>query len=228
MLCLLTGLLASLTMGCASANEPRPDVRVQHQEVVILVHGLGRTEFSMMSMGRALERQGYHVINWGYSSTCCSLAEIGAELADDVRRLEASGPSRIHFVGHSLGNIIVRWVLTHEPPVHSGRVVMLAPPNQGSKVADRYAEPFGWLVMPLDDLMTERTSTVRTLDDEAVDREIGIIAGAYDGKVTVEETRWKKAKAHVIVPAAHTFIMNRLDVQTMAIAFLRYGRFESP
>lgn len=195
------------------------------KDVVVLVHGMGRTKLSMRVLGRTLLRQGYRVENWGYSSTRWTLEELGGQLADFVEGLESEGEAlgQLHFVGHSLGNILVRWVLAHRPPVAWGRVVMIAPPNQGSASADKFSGVIGWLWPPIRDLRTGEGSAVRGLPEDAGGREVGIIAGKYDGKVSVEESRWAAAKEYVVVPAAHTYIVNRRDVRRLVLEFLREG-----
>lgn len=193
------------------------------KELVVLVHGMGRSRMSMWLMGRALEREGYRVVNWGYSSTSRSIPELGAELAEGLREELGNAP-RVHFVGHSLGNIIVRWALTNQPPPRVGRVVMLAPPNQGSASADRWSRWVGWLLPPIRELRTDSSSTVRTLPIRG-EFEVGVIAGADDGKVSVDETHLDGEREHVVVPSAHTFIMNRGDVQALVVRFLRTGTF---
>ncbi len=208
--------------------QERPDeerVAENAEELVVVVHGMGRTEASMLLVRWSLERQGYQVLNWGYSSVCCSVEELGAQLAKELQELDEPRPSQIHFVGHSLGNIIIRWVLDENPPQEPGRVVMLAPPNQGSETADRYAEWTGWILEPIDELVTDEESTVRTLST-IDDREVGIIAGEYDGKVSVEESKLGTEEDHETVPAAHTFIMHRRDVRKLIISFLEDGSFD--
>jgi len=193
------------------------------RELVVLVHGMGRSRASMWMLGRSLEAQGYRVLNWGYSSYSDSVPALGAALSRDVADEIGSAP-RVHFVGHSLGNVIVRWALAHERPARAGRVVMLAPPNQGAAAADRYARYAAWLMPPITELRTAPNSTVRMLPvPRGVD--FGVIAGAHDGKVSVAETRLPGARAHTVVPAAHTFIMNRRDVHRLTLRFLREGRF---
>lgn len=207
--------------GCAPGCLPAPPAP-RAGELVVLVHGLGRTPLSMLPLEWALEREGYRVLNWGYSSYSHSVPELGRRLAGE---LDARGerPERVHFVGHSLGNVVVRWVLANDPPDGVGRVVMLAPPNRGSHAADRWAPWLGWLLRPLPELRTAEGSTARTIPP-AAGVAIGVIAGRHDGKVTVEETRLAAA-AHVVVPSAHTFIMARRDVRRLTLGFLREGRF---
>ncbi|MFW5968253.1 MAG: esterase/lipase family protein [Persicimonas sp.] len=198
---------------------------VERTEAVVLVHGMGRTELSMVSMKRTLEEQGYRVINWGYSSYCCSVDEIGQRLADDLDDLEEPRPDRLHFVGHSLGGIIIRWLLHHDPPPEKGRVVTLATPHRGAEVADRYVDYGEWLYDPLDDLTTDEESTARSLPP-IEDRQVGTIAGEYDGKVAPEEARVPRETDHAEVPAHHSFLMGRADVQELVVRFLQNGRFD--
>jgi triacylglycerol lipase len=193
-------------------------------DLVVLIHGLGRTKLSMLPLEWTLERAGYEVLNWGYRSTCCSISELAASLAADLDRVPDLDGRRVHFVGHSLGAIVVRALLASDPPERLGRVVMLAPPNRGSEAANRFAPHFGWLLRPLPEITTGRDNTIRRLSlPEAA--EIGVVAGRFDGKVSVEESHLAGETDHVIVPSAHTFIMARSDVRRLVIGFLGEGRF---
>jgi triacylglycerol lipase len=210
------GLIGVLRVG----GEPRPGDR---RELVFLVHGMGRTPLSMFLLGRRLQRAGYRVASFGYLSTTGTVADLGAALARRVEALAGEAP-RVHFVGHSLGNIIVRWMLAHDRPARAGRVVMLAPPNQGAAAADRWARWVGWVMPPIHDLTTLPDSTVRTLPPPE-DVDVGIIAGLRDGKVRVQETQLEGARDYAVVPGFHTFIMNRADVHQLICTFLRDGHF---
>jgi len=202
------------------------DVAADPRELVVLVHGMGRTPVSMLPLQRTLENAGYRVVSWGYSSYCCTIEDLAMRLRDDVAASRGAA-RRVHFVGHSLGNILIRWVLTEEErPSWVGRVVMLAPPNQGSYSADRYAGWLGRVLKPLPELATDSLSTVRRLAVPA-GIAVGIIAAEHDGKVTVAQTHLPGETAHVTVPGTHTFIMYRRDVRGMVRAFLRTGQFPS-
>lgn len=214
----------TLPMRRASAltlsTPPAPD---DTRELVFLVHGLGRTPISMYLLARRLEHAGYRVANWGYWSTTGTVQDLANALHARVGALAGAAPA-VHFVGHSLGNIVIRCLLAHHDRHRPGRVVMLAPPNQGSTTADRYARWMGWLLPYLHELRTDTASTARTLRlPEGVD--VGIIAGQRDGKVRVAETRLDGARDHTVVPATHTFLMNRPDVHRLIIGFLRDGAF---
>jgi triacylglycerol lipase len=206
----------------ASAGVAAPDTR----EVVVLVHGMGRSPVSMWVLARRLERDGYRVVRFGYRSTRGTVAEHGAALARRAS-LAAGDAPRVHFVGHSLGGIIIRSMLATAPPERIGRVVMLAPPNQGSTAADRWTRWLGWAMPHIRELRTDPRSTARTLSLPAgVD--VGIIAGSRDRKVRVAETRLDGARDHAVVPGFHSWLMNRPDVHRLIREFLRDGRFSAP
>ncbi|HEX2205143.1 MAG TPA: alpha/beta fold hydrolase [Longimicrobium sp.] len=216
----LGGAAGAVSLDQRAGEAPAGDDR----ELVVLVHGMGRTRASMWWMGQSLERRGYRVVNWGYSSYTDSVPALGEALARDVER-DLGGAPRVHFVGHSLGNVIVRWMLANDAPGRVGRVVMLAPPNQGSAAADRWSPYLSRVMPPIAELRTSG-STVRALPAAPAGVEVGVIAGARDGKVSVDETRLPGARAHVVVPAAHTFIMDRPGVHRLTARFLRTGSFE--
>lgn len=190
------------------------------RELVVLIHGMGRSPISMLPLAIALKRSGYEVMNWGYSSTCCTVAEIGAQLARDLEERRGEY-DRVHFVGHSLGTVITRWVLAQEPRrIPAGRIVMLAPPNRGARAADLAARRWSWALKPLPELTTAENSTARLLPAPK-DVPVAVIAGKYDGKVAVEETHLDGEAVHIVVPATHSFLMFRSDVQRLIIAFLQ-------
>lgn len=206
----------------AAAPPPVPGAR----DLVVLVHGMGRTSLSMWRMERSLERAGYAVLNWGYSSTCCSIAELGRRLRDDITDHLGGRAARVHFVGHSLGTVVIRAALNDDAPEHVGRIVLLAPPSRGARAADLAAPLLGWLMPPLEELSTTDSSTASTLPWPPLS-EIAVIAGRFDAKVSPEEARLDGA-ALIVLPATHTFLMMRADAIRATIGFLRHGRVEEP
>ncbi|MBX3706003.1 MAG: alpha/beta fold hydrolase [Pseudomonadales bacterium] len=196
------------------------------RELVVVLHGMGRTARSMRPVEDALRNAGYDVLNIGYSSYCCSIAELGQTVQREVAAKRGPQHDRVHFVGHSLGGIIARWIVT-QPDAPRGvvRIVMLAPPNQGAESASRYAGVAGWLLEPIDELSDDSTSTVRRLPPPHAGIEVGVIAARDDGKVRVDETRLPGQRAHIVVKANHTFIMREPEVHRLTLEFLRTGTF---
>ena len=191
--------------------------------LVVLVHGMGRTSLSMLPLELALERSGYRVHNFHYSSYGPNVAGIGAALARSIdAEVKEHSITRVHFVGHSLGNIVLRWLLVHQPPsAPVGRFVMLAPPNRGSRKADRLAPYLGWLLAPISELKTDASTAVELPAPTGV--EFAIIAGKWDEKVSIAETWLAGVQAHAVIPSGHTFILMRSDVIRMVRQFLAVG-----
>ena len=193
-------------------------------ELVVLVHGMGRTAISMWPVERVLEGDGYRVLNFQYNSYGPTIAEIGRSLRTAIDEAAKVRPvTRVHFVGHSLGNIVVRYMVAYDAPaVPLGRMVMLAPPNRGAKAADLFAPYVSWLLAPITELRTT-SSTVATLPAPPPTFAFAIVAGAEDRTVSLEETCLAGARAHVAVPAGHSFLMGREDVGQLVRSFLATG-----
>ncbi|PAP75505.1 esterase/lipase family protein [Rubrivirga marina] len=211
---LVSLLIAVATLSACGTTRPTEDPR----DLVVLVHGMGRTPLSMVPMGIGLRRAGYRVLNVGYDSGAPSVAEIAAGVGAEVKAALVEQPApRVHFVGHSLGTVVIRWLLVHDPPEAAGRAVLLAPPNQGSHEADRWAGLVRWTFPPITELRTTGGTAVDLGAPPGV--EVAVIAASRDGKVAVEETCLEGA-AHAVVSSGHTFVMMRPRVIGMVRTFL--------
>lgn len=212
-------------------------------ETVVLLHGLGRTSFSMARLASELKRDGYQVVNASYPSRTQSLETLATEWLP--ARLRALPPTeKIHFVTHSMGGIVVRlWLREQGIPANLGRVVMLAPPNAGSEVPDRFNgfPPFRWFTGQNGRRLTTAPDALpRALGPwPATGSELGIIAGdrplnpwmaswlpkPNDGKVTVATTHLAGECDHVVMPYSHTWLAWRRGTIAQVKAFLRDGHF---
>lgn len=196
-------------------------------DYVVLLHGLGRTSFSMQKLGLRLEKEGYRVINMGYPSTSDNVEKLAdSYLKKALEEKYADRTKKIHFVTHSMGGIVVRYYLVDNRLENLGRVVMLAPPNHGGEAADQWSPikiTNAILGPALKELTTNTESFVNSLPAPYYD--VGIIAGKYDGKVSVEKTKLVNMTDFVVVPHGHTWIMNDDQVIEFVMHFLSSGKF---
>jgi predicted alpha/beta hydrolase family esterase len=211
-------------------------------ECVILLHGLGRTELSMAAIEWKLSSHGYTVVNSSYPSLEYSIEELSVLAVEKgVAQCRGKGATKINFVTHSLGGILLRHYLSENTIDTLGRVVMLGPPNQGSQLADYIKTiSFTHKFQPLAgrQLGTDQHSIPKKLG--AVNFELGVIAGnrnirpiithaidgASDGTVLVEETKVAGMSDFLLVPATHSFMMWRRETLDQVVYFLGNGRFE--
>jgi len=206
---------------------------------VILLHGLARTERSMARMQRALEQEGYRVINVAYDSRRHDIATLADKAIAPALGACTDG-GRIHFVTHSLGGILVRHFLARHRVENLGRVVMLGPPNKGSEVVDKLRKLPGFHFINGAaglELGTGEASLPNRLGRANFDLGIiagtrsvnlilsSMIAGADDGKVSVLNTRLEGMKDHIEMGVTHSFMMRNKAVIAQVIHYLANGEF---
>jgi len=211
-------------------------------DCVVLLHGLARTEYSMLLIQEMLEFHGYRVVNHSYPSESAPIEDLVRHVGRSVGRC---GGERTHFVTHSMGGILVRIWLERERPLNMGRVVMLAPPNNGSEIVDLLVAQdilpglLEFVTGPAGrELGTDADSVPAQLGP--VDYELGIIAGnralsplgpiliegANDGTVSVDSTRVAGMRDHIVLATTHTLMMGNPIVLAEILEFLRNGVFD--
>lgn len=218
-------------------------------KAAVVMHGLGRSRGAMKKLAEYLRKEGgYTVFNVSYPSTRENIATHARRLASIIDNLD--GIDEINFVGHSLGNIVVRHYLgdqtdaatDRKPDKRINRVVMLAPPNQGAQLGERLGD------LPLYRTILGSTGEAFSKNWKKLEPHLatpecdfGILAGGRgdekgfnpliegddDLVVSVATTRLPGARDFRVLPVKHTFIMDDAAAQRYTLAFFNNGWFES-
>lgn len=217
--------------------------------LVILLHGIFRTQWSLTFYELYLRWQGYDTLNITYPSMKHDLARLAQIVGD---RMSASpkvqAAPEIHFLTHSMGGLITRYILATHPALRAKtkHIVMLVPPNQGSEVAD-YLFEGGWM-KPIYEFLSgpagPQMITSYAARYPAIEGTIGIIAGnrssnpfarkaftadqKHDGTISHERMKLAGVTEIEEVRASHTSILCSPAAMRKAGAFIRTGTFSPP
>jgi len=209
-------------------------------ERVVLLHGILNPRWVMTPLARRLKSEGFTVYVWPYPGSRKKIEDHAASLAVYVKELPGTGV--IHFVGFSLGALVIRYMLTHFPLAHVGRFVMIGPPNHGSARGEKLYRGKAFIRWLYGNL------AMRQLFPSAIDFyercgippvEFGIIAGdlgpkkwwlpglsgPHDGTVTVESARLEGAKDFITLNHWHMALLWARDTKESVVHFLKRGSF---
>ncbi|MDA0679431.1 MAG: alpha/beta fold hydrolase [Proteobacteria bacterium] len=237
-----TVLVATVVLSLGACSDAVPVVQVHADECVVLLHGLARTSSSMERMKSFLENSGYQVANIDYPSRDYKVEELAPMAVEEgLRQCRAKiGINRVHFVTHSLGGILVRYYFSQNEVETLGRVVMLAPPNQGSAAADELQEwpGFEWLNGPAGYQLGKGEDSIPLqlgiptfefaviAGDESIDPVTSaVLENPDDGRVSVADTYLDGMRDFRLVSTSHAFIMQNSDVFELIESFLETGKF---
>lgn len=200
---------------------------------VVLVHGLFYGRWSLRVLAGRLRRAGFSVDLFAYRPTRDGLDGAAAALAafcDEVAAPE------IHFVGHSLGGLVILRALEREPRRGPGRAVLLGSPLQGSRVARRLCQYAagrallgaagpalveGHCCLPPEFEVGMLAGTVGF----GLGRLTGALDGPSDGTVGLREADASGLAARLVLPVTHTGMLFSAPVARQVVQFLRGGRF---
>jgi pimeloyl-ACP methyl ester carboxylesterase len=203
----------------------------------VFVHGLflNGAEFTLLRR-RLSAQHGFQTHRFSYPTVRGSMAATLAQLADFVGRIDAD---RIHFVGHSLGGLVLCRYFQSVPDPRASRVVLLGSPVLGSRSAQAVAR-HAWLRRVIGPLVAAE------LIEDAEPRtwgcgcELGLIAGTRpmglgrffarfeedsDGTVAVSETKLPGHTAHLVLPVSHMGMLASSPVARQVGEFLARGNF---
>ncbi len=212
------------------------------QPLAVLVSPLLMPRQGLIPLSRRLRRGGIPTRLFGYPSYRKDIPANADRLAQFLREL---GDEPFDVVAHSLGGIVLRWAVNHCGARVPRRVVMIATPNQGARLAatgDRLMGPLFPLVWGrcVRQLRPGADGLCEIAGPLPAECEVGIIAGGTgttrgvnpflrgdnDRIVRVEETKLAGMKDFILLPMAHGPLIFRRGGADQVVAFLRNGAFD--
>lgn len=186
-----------------------------------------------------LENAGFSVQSVGYDSFNTSIDEMVENVSEQINSYLGSHSGTIHFVGHSMGGLLVRAYLDERQLPNLGRTVLIGTPNQGTPLADRYRDNFLVELLGISDLElgTGPGSFPHSLDDPYYP--VGVIAGQHDsfiadslldadndGMVPVTSTRVNNMTDFILLDVGHSAMRYDKGVADQTVHFLINGQFK--
>ncbi|NKB58513.1 MAG: alpha/beta fold hydrolase [Alphaproteobacteria bacterium] len=205
---------------------------------VLLLHGIARSTGTFRKLEDALRNQGYDATAISYPSTRTDIETHADGLETLLSRLDRT--KTVSFVTHSMGALVLRHTLSRKADwmerITVGRIVMIAPPNQGAAVAGflKNISLYRWLYGPSGQQLVPGT----VADMPGLEgREVAVIAGGRgngkgfnpflpgddDGTVTVAETELDGVRDRIVISSTHNGISNHPDTVNATTTFLRSG-----
>lgn len=199
---------------------------------VILTHGLWVPGVVMQPLAARLERAGFRCRTFSYMGVARPLAVHAERLA---RMAHEAGPA--HFVGHSLGGLVMMEALNAHPEVAVGRVMLLGTPARGCYAGRRIAR-YGagrWFLGQSEELWREGRAARWTRREAlgvvagslplGLGRIFGPLPGINDGVVSLEETAVEGMAERVVLPVGHSAMLISARVADSVAQFLEHGHF---
>lgn len=202
-------------------------------EAVVLVHGIWMQGILLKVMAEYLERQGFepHVVSYDF------LDQTPEQNASVLKaKLDEITAPVVHWVGHSLGGIVILHFLQQHPDLSPGKVVLLGSPVKGSEVAAKIHQ--NSFLRPLLGRSVEK-GLLGGAPEYTTDRPLGIITGnkrlglgalffdveSSDGVVAHSETRINGITDEITVPYSHSTMVFSKKCANLVAKFLIDSRF---
>jgi len=200
---------------------------------VVLVGGLWMPTLALTLLGARLGRIGYAVRSFAYD-TRAAPAENTEGLARFVQ--EAYGGRPVHFVGHSLGGVLIFDMLSRHRDISAGRVVLLGSPVRGCQAGRRLggaalgrwmlgASRSRWEHCDARWTRPEPLGVVAGTLPFGLGLALGLLPGPNDGVVRVDETTVDGMAGRVLVRQGHSVLIVSARIARLVDRFLEAGRF---
>lgn len=209
---------------------------------IYIIHGILGNKAEYKRMRKELHKNGFETTIFTYKSRKTGVMDVSKALYEQIK---VENPDSFSLISHSLGGLIARGLLTHsesDPEFPSlNRVVMIAPPNQGTIAGDYMIKRalFRWILgVNLKEVTNDDDSLARKLPVD-FNCEVGIIAGIRgkksgynpfigednDGEIRPMETKLGTETDFITVKANHLSILRKKETIQQTLDFLKNGTF---
>jgi len=239
---MIPGVFMLLT-ACAIAAFPEVSVADEpdhSRELVVLVHGFGRTGRNMRFLKNYFAEQGYAV--WAPTlptairsvDACAGILSEKLAARDSINAYE-----QVHFVGHSMGGLIIRTYLSKSDIPNLGRCVLIGSPNGGTPlgaIARKWLPPLTWVSpayrsfqpggIPIPDPLHTPSPDFGAIAGDGDGLLLGrLIDTVNDGRVPVESVPFSGMTAFIVLHYHHDEIHHRMETAELIARFLATGQF---
>lgn len=219
------------------------------RDTVVLLHGIVKSPIDLLAASLYFKHHGYATYRPGYSVREAGISAIADRIWANITQRGLDTPdAKIHFIGHSMGGLVIDDMLRRHQPQNLGRVVMWGTPLQGSDYADRLDASGIW--GPIYRMVFRepgqglRVAPGMPHRDQPIGYEAGVIAGtcsmnptarlfigahgAHDGIVPLKRTFREGLRDHLALPVTHSGMLFSPGVMRQTAHFLKQGQFFRP
>jgi hypothetical protein len=208
---------------------------------VYVIHGYGGFGLQMEKIYKAIVKSGYECENFTYQSFTKDIDSVAVSLFE---KISAEKIDTVSFVTHSMGALVVRALYRHldkKPFPFIHRLIMLAPPNKGTPVADFY-KTYG-IILPVggpnvQHMTTDSASYANQLPIPTC--EVGLILAITgskpwynpfmkednDGLISANYAKLGIEKDIAVVKSQHATMTQNKKVIKLILEFLKTGSFQ--
>jgi pimeloyl-ACP methyl ester carboxylesterase len=201
---------------------------------VVLAPGLWMPSAAMALLAARLTRAGYTPQLFAYRGRSPLDGNV-VRFARFIR--ESLGARPAHFIGHSLGGVLILEMLNAHPDIPVASAVLLGSPVRGCFSGRRLgsAQVGRWMMGACGEVCQEREArwqrkaplgVVAGTLPLGLGRALGPLPGTNDGVVRVEETSVDGMTAQALVPTGHSLLIVSGAVGGLVERFLASGRFQ--
>ena len=209
-----------------------------NKELIVLQHGFTKSGRDMGFLKKYFESEGYRTLTPDLPLFFDSLEDCEKDF-EKIFFSKSGNYSRVHFVGHSMGGLVIRLFLSRNNVRALGRCVLTGTPNRGTDlvgIVNNHLKPLMKIIKPYNSLKPGGVKIQSPMNLPYP--EIGVIAGnkgdlllglllkgEHDGRVPVSSVPFEGMKEFIVLPLNHDELHHRKETASFILKFIRSGSF---